>query len=63
MRTIEKIAPHYFLDFLQYICPLVENHIHNQLIEGSPIQKRIYTVLHEVSWDEWKNNIPVKRGV
>lgn len=55
MSIIEKIAPHYFIAFLQNICPLVENHIHNQLIQSSPFQKRIYTILHEVSWGEWEN--------
>ncbi|MFX0123436.1 MAG: class I SAM-dependent DNA methyltransferase [Candidatus Hodarchaeota archaeon] len=55
MRSIEKIAPHYFLDFLHDLCPLVENNIHKQLTRRSLFQEKIYSVLHEVSWTEWKN--------
>jgi len=55
VRSAETIAPRYFLDFLRSICPLVVNHIHNQLNQDPPYRKRIYTILNEISWSEWKN--------
>ncbi|MFW9904254.1 MAG: N-6 DNA methylase [Candidatus Thorarchaeota archaeon] len=55
MRSIEKIAPHYFLDFLKSICPIVENNLQSWLIQDTPSKERIYRILNEISWSEWQN--------
>ncbi|MFX1504766.1 MAG: N-6 DNA methylase [Promethearchaeota archaeon] len=55
MSSIEKIAPHYFLDFFYTICPIVEKTLYDQLIQDSHSKKRIFSILKEITWNEWQN--------
>ncbi|MFX1517463.1 MAG: class I SAM-dependent DNA methyltransferase [Promethearchaeota archaeon] len=55
MRSADAIAPPYFLNFLGFIYPLVANHILNNLNQDSPYKEKIYAILNEISWNEWKN--------
>ncbi|MHA2243595.1 MAG: HsdM family class I SAM-dependent methyltransferase [Candidatus Hodarchaeales archaeon] len=44
-----------FSDFSQFLSPVLEGHIYNQLRHRIFFQKRVHTVLHKMSWIEWLN--------
>ena len=56
MSSIEKIAPHYFLDFSNHLCPLVEETLYEQLIQDSLSNERFSRILNDISWSEWQDN-------
>ena len=55
LSSIGEIKMQLFSDFSQFISPILEGHIYNQLCHRVSFQKRIHTVLQKMSWIEWQN--------